>query len=722
MKKTKTPQAGTSRKAIKFECQDCSSELEMLEENYARCKFCGQKYIVRVWLEKVSDAAQTKSVQQPIVEVAEKKRNWMDVLKGYSSIQLVLVIVTIILISVGMVVFGVIRSAKQSTEPHKQTYFRNDKDEVLVSEESGESEEEDWEGFRSETMRQVVSRIFEKDVEEVTKEELASIRYFKMDSDWPDETYTITYSMADYRDYQPDYHEKLPDYTGEITFAYSKEFRDTLTSFTVAYMGDEPKYLYGDVTNFSNVSALNLDEYKYVNFKKLPNVTLLDSERYSIPELIEAGVPIEQIEVLKVDDEDMTGIEKFTGLKALYLLYVDAEYIDDIALCTQLETLYCIDSFTGTSYNPLKTLTGLKTFYIRGTSPTIKDLSVISSFTNLENLSIDDTEILSISFVKDLKKLKTLRLAENDDLENFSGLGKVQSLECLITDLFGIYSDNAFYKEVVKLKNLKTLALNGADNVDFLNELPQLERLDIDSSDKDMLSAIGKMKNLKELTLDRCFTSWWNLEEMDYLKELKELRVLNIYSMEFEDAVNGVFQVESLEELHLTYCTFREGPDEVLFSDKLRVLDLRGTKIYGYSRNEGSLGYEEGSVAQGVLNAYTKAPALEEVYLDRYEIKNLLEISNMPSLKRLSLQNCELTDSQKNVLKNATSLEYLNLSYNDITDIDFAENLVNLQRLDIVDCYVTDLSPLLKCPALRYVDAKDNPIYLNPLVDVKVVY
>ena len=82
---------------------------------------------------------------------------------------------------------------------------------------------------------------------------------------------------------------------------------------------------------------------------------------------------------------------------------IDEEEIEHVAKCTNLDTLFCNYCFVETSYTPLKALTGLKTLYIDG-GYDIKSLSVISNFTELENLSITCTDILNIGFVKDLKR------------------------------------------------------------------------------------------------------------------------------------------------------------------------------------------------------------------------------------------------------------------------------------------------------------------------------
>ncbi len=724
MKKTKTPHFNVRKELIKLECRDCGADLEMVDDTYAHCKYCGQKYIVNVLLERIPDASLSKSVQQPIVEVAEKKSNWVDVLKGHLSIQLLLGVVSTILFLVGAVVFGVIHSANQATHsPNKQDSPQNKIYDTSSSKETEEEETKDWEGFRSQTMQQVVYQIFEKNVEEVTEEELASIRYFKMDSDWPDDTYTITYSMADYHDYQPDYHDMLPDYNGYIDFAYSQEFTDTFQTVTVSAMGDEREYLYGDIANFININALNLDRYEYVDYSKLPELTLLDSERTDIPRLIAAGLPVERIEVLKVEGGDLSGIEKFTGLKQLYLKYAKAEYIDDVAKCTWLENLYCIDCFDGSSYNPLNTLTGLKTFYVRGVGTTIKDLSVVASFKNLENLSIYETDILNIRFVKELKNLKTLRLTENRELKDFTGVGNLQNLEGMVIESNSVSRDDPLFTDMGTLKKLKTLILSGPDNLDFLDKLPQLEKVELYHSwESDLMLHLANLKNLKELRLERCNTYHWDYDTIDNLKSLPQLKVLTISGMEFRKEANGIFTLEALEELHLNNCTFEKPPKEVVFGDKLRILDLRGTDFKGLYYSEECIGYEEKSVSQGVINAYSEADSLEEIYLDHCEVKSLYRICQLPNLKVLSLKSCELTDWYGDALGNATSLEILCLAYNDITDIDFTGKMINLQRLDIMDCYVTDLSPLLNCPKLRYVDARENPIAENPLVNVKVVY
>lgn len=82
---------------------------------------------------------------------------------------------------------------------------------------------------------------------------------------------------------------------------------------------------------------------------------------------------------------------------------------------------------------------------------------------------------------------------------------------------------------------------------------------------------------------------------------------------------------------------------------------------------------------------------------------------------------CEITEMPETTFEGCESLETLDISQNQIADIHFVKNLPALKDLMIREGYVTDLSPLLDCPKIRYVDVRENPIAENPLTDVVVL-
>ena len=377
--------------------------------------------------------------------------------------------------------------------------------------------------------------------------------------------------------------------------------------------------------------------------------------------------------------------------------------------------MFCNYCFVETSYTPLKALTGLKTLYIDG-GYDIKSLSVISNFTELENLSITCTDILNIGFVKDLKNLKTLRLSENSELSNLEGLGTLENLEFLELNINSLYGEDPECQEIGNLKNLKSLALHTVYELDFLYELDQLEELEVRLTFyNDVLQPIAQMKNLKELTLAQ--TETWHLDD-DYfalLEELPNLKKLTIDREEFDEEVDELFVVEGLEELYITNCSFEVAPTTISVGDNLKVLDLSGT-FFGDNYN-GTLEDD-----QEVLKLYCEAaPNLEKLNLNFYAVTDLSVLNNLRNLKELSLCYCELTEMPETTFEGCESLETLDISQNQIADIHFVKNLPALKDLMIREGYVTDLSSLLDCPKIRYVDARENPIAENPLTNVVVI-
>ena len=701
MKNKQTSKYNVRRELVKLECQDCGADLEIQDEIYACCRFCGQKYIVNELLERIPQAsgqraqqsAKPRTTGSPVIDSKQVKK-----------------IITIWLIAAAATVvcwvfFLIGHSAKGITQEKDSLW---DGEIVVSTQEKGSTQE--YEGFRSETMKQVVSLMFEKPADEVTGEELESIKYFKVDSNG--DMYTYYYSTEDYREYESDYLETLPDYTGYILFGYNKAFEDTIQQITLPEPEESWELIYADIGKFTGLTAINLKGYGDLDFSRFPHLTMIDCGWY-LDALLETNLQASQIEVLSVADCALDGLEEFTSLKKLFIEGIDAEEMEHVVKCKTLDTLFCNYCFTSASYAPLKELTGLKSLYIDG-GYNIKDLSVISSFTELENLSITCTDILNIGFVKDLKYLKTLRLSENSQLSNLDGLGDLQELEFLELNINSLYGEDPEYQEIGNLKNLKSLALHTVYELDFLYELDQLESLEVRLSFyNDLMQPIGQMKNLQELTLANTNTYGKAMENFALLQELPQLKKLTIEAMQFNEPVDEIFAVDGLEELRIISCGFEIPPTQVTISDTLKVLDLSGTHFGDYYNG----GPKE---EQEVLELYCEASTLEKLDLSFFDVTDLSVLNKLKSLKELTLYGCELTGIPENTFQGCERLETLDISMNQIADISFVKNLPGLRVIIMKEGYVTDLSPLLACPKLQYVDARQNPIAENPLTNVAV--
>ncbi len=721
MKQDRTPKYNVRRELVKLECQDCGSELEMLDDTYAHCKYCGQKYIVNVLLERIPDVyvaeknTQTSTTQAIKTQATRTQSTKVNPQSSFWAIGFVGMVVVLV-----FSIFLIFRNGADEPSGLKELPW----DGGLIVNTQGQDESGDytsvggdstekWDGFRSETMKQVVYLMFGKPADEVTKEELESIKYFKIYDSW--ETCTFYYSTEDYREYEPDYREKLPDYNGSILFGYNKDFEETIQKVTLPYPEESFELIYGDIRNFTNLTSISLRDYSDMDFSGMPHLTMIDCG-WDLQDLLETNLPANRIEVLKVSDCDLEGLERFTSLKKLFIEGIDEDNMDHVVKCTTLDTLFCNYCFETASYAPLKELTGLKSLYIDGGYNAIKDLSVISSFTELENLSITCTDILNIGFVKDLKKLKTLRLSENSKLSDLEGLGTLQELEFLELNINSLYGEDPEYQEIGNLKSLKSLALHTVYELDFLYELEQLESLEVRLTFYDnLLQPISNMKNLKELTLAQFHTWPTNGEVFTVLYDLPELKKLTIDMEQFDEPVDQLFMVEGLEELSITSCSFETAPAKIAVGDNLKVLNLSGTH-FGDNYN-GTLEDD-----QEVLRLYCEAaPNLEKLDLTYYDMTDLSVLNKLTNLKELSLRSCELTKIPETTFQGCQALEKLDLSMNQIADISFVKNLPGLKTLEIREGYVTDLTPLLTCPLLRCVDVRLNPIAENPLTNVVVI-
>ena len=239
----------------------------------------------------------------------------------------------------------------------------------------------------SATMRSALSEMFGKPAEEVTKEELQSIQYFMIEVDEERSTMEAKYSTEDYSLYPEDYSEEVQS-EEDIIFGYSKEFEETIQTITVPFEKD--LLAVGmDIALFENVKAINICKNGYVNLSNLPQLTMLDAGELNLDSLFIMNMPTDQIEVLRLNT---------------------------------------------TFLNDMERLTGLKNLHIDGSGQIITDLSVLGNMPWLEELTIKDTFIGNLNFLKGIPELRSLRLINNNLITDKTGLDSLENLENLIVE------------------------------------------------------------------------------------------------------------------------------------------------------------------------------------------------------------------------------------------------------------------------------------------------
>ena len=165
-----------------------------------------------------------------------------------------------------------------------------------------------------------------------------------------------------------------------------------------------------------------------------------------------------QLEVLYLDDNNISDITPLAQLTQLETLDLDDNNISDItplAQLTQLETLD-LDDNNISDITPLAQLTQLEALVLRSNS--ISDITPLAQLTQLEALVLRSNSISDITPLAQLTQLETLDLRYNYSISDVTPLAQLTQLETL--DLRYNYSISDI-TPLLGLISLKTLRLSG---------------------------------------------------------------------------------------------------------------------------------------------------------------------------------------------------------------------------------------------------------------------
>lgn len=225
--------------------------------------------------------------------------------------------------------------------------------------------------------------------------------------------------------------------------------------------------------------------------------------------------------------------------------------------------------------------------------------------------------------------------------------------------------------------------------------------------------------NLKHLILAGHWDSRWQLFNLDFLAELKQLQSLDLsynHISKYQYQHNACFdKLGQLKKLGLKN-TRLEGYGFLKNLTKLQELDLSDNKYEGFSglditsnyqdrdfsfiKNLNNLqvlnlnSYQSDTVAQtySPLYKYAAEAPLNSLDLSNNQIKEIpsLLFKNLDQLQSLQLRNNYLKDIS--FLSTSTNLQRLDLSWNKVEDITVLQHLPNLQKLDISDNKIQDFA------------------------------
>ncbi|WP_109832663.1 leucine-rich repeat domain-containing protein [Reichenbachiella versicolor] len=258
---------------------------------------------------------------------------------------------------------------------------------------------------------------------------------------------------------------------------------------------------------------------------------------------------------LWVDEpKGMSSISEFGALESLVVQNAISEKKAQLILSLpHLKKLRLnIKSKKGSTLD-LKAVKGLEYLQICGRVNPIR-LTGIDQLIRLKHLALEGSVLMSdLSCFKKLAyfkcedsidinqlssdTLKVLELDLDEDDYRIQGLEQFPNLEELLID--GVFDRNQHKFVLGKLDSLRVLKLQAGyhHEIDFLDQLPNLERLDLSNNQLRTLKGLASLQNLKMLDV-----SLNELKDLDGLEHLQNLVYLDLID-------NGVSEVKVLNNL-----------------------------------------------------------------------------------------------------------------------------------------------------------------------------
>ncbi|MBQ1171074.1 MAG: leucine-rich repeat domain-containing protein [Lachnospiraceae bacterium] len=558
-------------RVVKAECPNCGATLKRVRKDTFKCAYCNAFFLI--------DRQEDKVVVTPKETNTENNTNIPAVILFFCFVCILSVVL--------------LMSAREEkgneTEPVMEVVSRYE--------------------ISSPYFISFVEQVFGKNVSEVTRKELATIKYLRLRD--PADQYFVDYRIGDGEiqtvEIKTTAEGRMDDirfFSGleELDIGYkmlSKGQLDGLKNLIALACGNTPKDLLAIVPKTENIKSLNLD--------------------YS--------------------QNELEGIDKFVSLERLM---IDNYNLTDLTLVSELQNLkeLSVNADALIQYESIKNISGLETLYIE--SDSVRDLSFLNQLTNLRELEIRDTEICDIRFLEDMTTLKKLRLDYNNEINDFMVIEKLTELEELM-----IYysSSKQGILDFSKFPNLKSLEIYGIDYLQSLQSLTGLEKLKLHGCSQIDLRVVSGLPNLKEIQI---YSNYGDVDHFEELANLPSLEILDMRDTSLLTDISVVFQIPTLKELYLTNSKVGVEVEKLKENNTLKVLDIGGTSFItninvlseGFVKmaNYDSLAFSD------LKDALSHFSGLEELYVKGNKIETLDFIASFPKLKVLDITDNYIKD------------------------------------------------------------------------------
>ena len=510
------------------------------------------------------------------------------------------------------------------------------------------------------------------------------------------------------------------------------------------------------------------------DMQKIENFEIYDTYNIKNFNGIEKAINIKKVSIYNFNNINLTAIFELSNVESLELHGSDYN-ISGIEKLTKLETLELYQN-SSNSYiaglNSIKEL-DLKSFSI-DMNDNIFDLSLISSMTSLQDLSIDG-KISNQNMLWNYTQLKKLIISARTKID-FDGIQNLKNLEYLeIGDNYSTITQDFDINLVSEMTKLQYLSLNNTNiiNLDCLKNLTNLQRLNLRKNKITNISALANLKNLNYLDLrnnpininaeenkkvyDMIIQNGGQVEVDEYddseiieipdvkLKErlikydsidsnndgeISKHEMENLKSVYVSDNVikslEGLQYAINLESISFDYCNMNISFEPLYDLTKLKeisistyngeVFDISILNNFKYIESL----YIYGRIRnQETLWNYTQ---LKKLTIKASYSMSFDGIQNLKNLEYLEIGNNydTILEFDLNLIYDMINIKDLSIINVNIKEIGALANLTNLQKLNLTKNKITNISELVSLTNLKYLNIQNNPININSEENKKV--
>lgn len=512
-----------------------------------------------------------------------------------------------------------------------------------------------------------------------------------------DDNLNIKYIGKNGKEYGDNLNNKILDDETEIKFT-SKTFSEYIskisgvteenmkfkwmknqTSLTIA---DSSVDSLEDLVFFPNLTSLTLGEYG----PNIPKIQTMDG--------IENCTNLTHLELIYGTVEDYSAISKLSNLKS-FCRFLGNDYdklINSLISCHNLETVNLINMNITNVDKIIKLASTLKNLNL--TLNKLNNINGIEQLENLEKLTLSSNQISNIDCLKKLTKLTHLSLSNNQisDITPLSSNSKLEQLDLKGNSLIDGNRNNYTKDKLEKIDQIGKILDNGGTisiNVEQLKLFTNYKTLDLSSQNLTSLDVLDGMTELTSLNLNANKLTLTDAISQNILKNMTKLKSLTLSNNNLSD-ISVLNSLNNLKVLHLngnsTTLNLKEIEDIISTLSFLSTSNSTFQTITNCTPQKITHLSVGGNYLEN-LPDLSKFTNLYDLYItNEKNIKDFSVISNISSLKRLNLPNCNLHGKMINFSK-LINLNYINLTGNTL----WTEDLQNLTPLKNVQNLTIDL-------------------------------